>query len=66
MSFSGSQMSSRPPPNPEGLKAIDSKATFPVRIIRSAQEILRRVSDLLDRQSSRRRPVEAHISRASY
>ena len=40
MSSSGSQMSSLPPPNPKVLKPIDSKATFPTNINRSAQEIL--------------------------
>ncbi len=41
MSFSGSQMSSRPPAKPKVLKPIDSRATLPARIIRSAQEIAR-------------------------
>ncbi len=41
MSFSGSQMSSRPPAKPKVLKPIDSRATLPARIIRSAQESLR-------------------------
>jgi len=41
MSSSGSQTSSRPPPKPKVFSPIDSRATFPVRIIRSAQEIAR-------------------------
>src|SRR5215472_2424070 len=41
MSSSGSQTSARPPPKPKVLKPIDSSATLPARIIRSAQEILR-------------------------
>ena len=41
MSSSGSQMSARPPPKPKVLKPIDSSATLPARIIRSAQEIFR-------------------------
>src|SRR4030065_138161 len=40
MSSSGCQMSTRPPPKPKVLKPMDSRATLPVRIIRSAQEIL--------------------------
>ena len=41
MSTGGSQMSSRPPLNPKVWKPIDSSATLPVRIIRSAHESLR-------------------------
>src|SRR5713226_700718 len=41
MSSSGSQTSSRPPPKPEVLNPIDSNATLPARIMRSAQEIFR-------------------------
>ena len=40
MSSSGCQMSARPPPKPKVLKPIDSSATLPARIIRSAHEIL--------------------------
>src|SRR4030065_2015001 len=39
MSSLGSQTSSRPPPKPNVLKPIDSRAQLPARIIRSAQEI---------------------------
>ncbi len=39
-SSSGSQTSVLPPAKPKVLKPIDSRATFPVRIIKSAQEIL--------------------------
>ncbi len=53
MSSSGSQMSSRPPPKPNVLKPIDSSATLPARIMRSAQEILRPYFCLIG-QSSRR------------
>ncbi len=38
MSSSGSQASTRPPPKPKVLQPIDSSATFPARIIRSAQD----------------------------
>src|SRR5262249_17954033 len=38
---SGSQTSARPPAKPKALKPIDSRATLRVRMIRSAQEILR-------------------------
>ena len=41
MSSPGSHTSSRPPPKPNVLKPIDSRATLPARIIRSAQEIFR-------------------------
>src|SRR6266702_2437908 len=41
MSSSGSHTSSRPPPKPKVLKPIDSRATLPARIKRSAQEIFR-------------------------
>ena len=37
----GSQTSSRPPPKPKVLKPIDSSATLPARIIRSAHDSLR-------------------------
>ena len=40
-SSSGSHTSARPPAKPNVLKPIDSSATLPARIIRSAQEILR-------------------------
>ena len=53
MSSSGSQTSARPPPNPNVLKPIDSRATLPVRIIRSAHEIFRPYFCLIG-QSSRR------------
>src|SRR5688572_14733033 len=39
-SSSGSHTSGRPPAKPNVLKPIDSRATLPVRIIRSAHEIL--------------------------
>src|SRR6266581_8914027 len=38
MSSSGSQTSSRPKPKPKVLKPIDSRATLPARIMRSAHE----------------------------
>src|SRR5579883_1890772 len=38
---SGSQTSARPPPKPKVLNPMDSRATLPARIMRSAQEILR-------------------------
>src|SRR5438093_677805 len=41
MSSSGSQTSTRPPPKPKVLNPIDSNATLPARIMRSAQEIFR-------------------------
>ena len=41
MSSSGSQMSSRPPPKPNVLNPIDSRAQLPVKFIRSAQESFR-------------------------
>jgi hypothetical protein len=41
MSFSGSQTSARPPPKPKIGPPIDSMATLPARIIRSAQLSLR-------------------------
>ena len=40
MSLSGSQMSARPPPKPKVLKPIDSSATLPARIMRSAHDSL--------------------------
>src|SRR4051812_13612794 len=40
-SLSGSHVSGRPPAKPKVLKPIVSSATLPVRIIRSAHEILR-------------------------
>src|SRR5438128_2532516 len=52
-SWSGSHTSSRPPPKPNVLKPIVSSATLPVRIIRSAHEILRPYFCLIG-QSSRR------------
>jgi hypothetical protein len=51
--ISGSHTSSRPPPKPKVLKPIDSRATLPVRIIRSAHEIFRPYFCLTG-QSSRR------------
>src|SRR6266487_2960170 len=53
MSSSGSQTSARPPPKPNVLKPIDSRATLPVRIIRSAQEILRPYFCLIGHSSRR-------------
>ena len=53
MSSSGAQTSSRPPANPNVSKPIDSRAQLPVKIIRSAQEILRPYFCLIG-QSSRR------------
>ena len=53
MSSSGSQTSARPPAKPNVLNPIDSRATLPVRIIRSAQEIFRPYFCLIG-QSSRR------------
>src|SRR5262249_19673064 len=53
MSSSGSQTSSRPPPKPKVLNPIDSNATLPARIIRSAQESFRPYFCLIG-QSSRR------------
>ena len=53
MSVSGSQMSWRPPPKPNVLKPIDSRATLPARIIKSAQEIFRPYFRLIG-QSKRR------------
>ena len=53
MSSSGSQTSSRPPPKPKVLNPIDSRATLPARIMRSAQEIFRPYFCLIG-QSSRR------------
>ena len=41
MSSSGSHTSARPPPKPNVLKPIDSNATLPARIMRSAHEIFR-------------------------
>ncbi len=46
-------MSARPPPKPNVLNPIDSRAQLPARIIRSAQEILRPYFCLIG-QSSRR------------
>ena len=40
ISFSGAQISGRPPPNPKTLPPIDSIATLPVKINKSAQLIL--------------------------
>ncbi|MNE49916.1 hypothetical protein D3C80_1444680 [compost metagenome] len=53
MSSSGSQMSARPPAKPKVLKPIDSSATLPVRIIRSAQERLRPYFCLIGHSSLR-------------
>ena len=53
MSSSGSQTSSRPPAKPSVLNPIDSRARFPVKIIRSAHEIFRPYFFLIG-QSSRR------------
>src|SRR5215472_5611070 len=53
MSSAGSQTSARPPPKPNVLKSIDSRATLPARIIRSAQESYRPYFCLIG-QSSRR------------
>ena len=39
MSSSGSQISTLPAPKPKVLKPIDSKATFPTKINKSAHEI---------------------------
>src|SRR5687768_17727283 len=39
-SSSGSHTSGRPPANPKVLKPIDSNATLPARIIKSAQDML--------------------------
>src|SRR5665647_2868277 len=52
-SSSGSQTSSRPPPNPNVLNPIDSRATLPVRIIRSAQDIFRPYFCLIGQSSLR-------------
>src|SRR3989344_3606463 len=41
MSISGSQMSGRPPAKPKVLNPMDSRATLPVRMNRSAQDRLR-------------------------
>ena len=62
MSCSGSQTSARPPAKPNVLKPIDSSATLPVRIIRSAQEILRPYFCLIG-QSSRRALSRLHVVR---
>ncbi len=53
MSSSGSQTSARPPPKPKVLKPIDSRATLPARIIRSAQEIFRPYFCLIGHSSRR-------------
>src|SRR5688572_7331457 len=52
-SLSGSHTSSRPPPKPKVLNPIVSRATLPVRIIRSAQEILRPYFCLIGHRSLR-------------
>jgi hypothetical protein len=52
-SCSGSQTSARPPAKPKVLKPIDSSATLPVRINRSAQEILRPYFCLIGHSSRR-------------
>src|ERR1700738_36122 len=53
MSVGTTHLAGRPPAKPKVLKPIDSSATLPVRIIRSAQEILRPYFCLIG-QSSRR------------
>ena len=53
MSSSGSQTSARPPPKPKVLKPIESSATLPARIIRSAQEIFRPYFCLIGHSSRR-------------
>src|SRR5215468_6364683 len=53
MSDSGSQVSARPPPKPKVLNPIDSRATLPARIIRSAQEIFRPYFCLIGHNSRR-------------
>src|SRR3954466_5467452 len=53
MSSSGSQLSARPPPKPNVLKPIDSRATLPARISRSAQESFRPYFCLIGHSSRR-------------
>src|ERR1700756_4039095 len=53
MSSSGSHTSARPPPKPNVLNPIDSRATLPASIIRSAQEILRPYFCLIGHSSRR-------------
>src|SRR5580692_1043838 len=53
MSSSGSQVSMRPPAKPKVSKPIDSRATLPARIIRSAQEIFRPYFCLIGHSSRR-------------
>src|SRR6202171_2296665 len=53
MSSSGSQTSARPPAKPNVWKPIDSRATLPVRIIRSAHEIFRPYFCLIGHSSRR-------------
>src|SRR5271168_3637240 len=53
MSSSGSQTSARPPPKPKVLNPIESNATLPARIIRSAQEIFRPYFCLIGHSSRR-------------
>ncbi len=55
-------MSSRPPPKPKVLNPIDSSATLPARMIRSAQEIFRPYFCLIGPDQAARL-VEAHIVR---
>ena len=62
MSSSGSQTSSRPPAKPNVLNPIDSSATLPARIIRSAHEIFRPYFCLIG-QSSRRALSRLHVVR---
>src|ERR1700730_9640124 len=60
MSCSGSQTSARPPPKPNVLNPIDSRATLPVRIIRSAHEIFLPYFCLIGHSSL---PALSHTSR---
>ena len=50
---SGSQASSRPPPKPNVVNPIDSRAQLPARTMRSAQEILRPYFRLIGHSSRR-------------
>src|ERR1019366_5164131 len=62
MSSSGSQTSSRPPPKPKVLNPIDSRATLPARIIKSAHEIFRPYFCLTGQEQAARL-VEVHVVR---
>ncbi len=62
MSSSGSHMSTRPPPKPNVLKPIDSRATLPVRIDEVGPGNLAAVF-LLDRPQQPARLVEVHVVR---